>query len=293
MQAQHVDSVSIGSDSMFSVIDRWIKAGLFGHRKTLRGSARPRTCLPTLETLESRFVPTVTFHGGATLPHVQVQALYIGSDWATVSALKVQKTNTDTFLKSIVNSPYMDMLTNAGYGVGRGTALPGVVDAVTLNKNNSLTDATIQSIIGTEIQNHKLAAPNAETLVFVYVEPGVVVDANTNPHIGGTSVFDFLGYHDSFKTKAGKNVAYAVIPYQAGINGSDPQVNTEFKSSTDVSSHELAEAATDPGTNGTPGWYDDTNNGEIADLTDKLRTLNGYVVQDVVNKNDQTIGPVA
>jgi hypothetical protein len=26
-------------------------------------------------------VPPVTYHGGALLPHVEVQALYYGSDW--------------------------------------------------------------------------------------------------------------------------------------------------------------------------------------------------------------------
>src|SRR5205807_757527 len=63
-----------------------------------------------------------------------------------------------------------------------------------------------------------------------------------------------------------------------------------FQSATEVSSHELAEAVTDPGTNGI-GWYDEDNNGEIGDLTDQITTLNGFVVQDVVNKHDTVIGP--
>ena len=37
--------------------------------------------LPTLECLEDRLVPTVTYHGGTLLPHVEVQGMYLGSDW--------------------------------------------------------------------------------------------------------------------------------------------------------------------------------------------------------------------
>src|SRR5437016_5293150 len=61
---------------------------------------------------------------------------------------------------------------------------------------------------------------------------------------------------------------------------------------TSVSSHELAEAATDPNVNYKAlGWYDDRNNGEIGDLTQLTTVMSGYVVQDVVNQNDQPIAP--
>jgi fibronectin type III domain protein len=39
------------------------------------------------------------------------------------------------------------------------------------------------------------------------------------------------------------------------------------------------------------GWYDDQLNGEIADLTDQTSRLGGYLVQDLVGKNDQVIVP--
>ena len=41
---------------------------------------------PTLECLEDRLVPTVTYHGGTLLPHVEVQGMYLGSDWYNISA---------------------------------------------------------------------------------------------------------------------------------------------------------------------------------------------------------------
>src|SRR5437868_1105132 len=66
-----------------------------------------------VEQLESRRLLTVTYNGGAVLPQVAVQAVYLGSTWNTDSALQAQRAQVDPFLSTIVNSPYMDMLTNA------------------------------------------------------------------------------------------------------------------------------------------------------------------------------------
>jgi hypothetical protein len=74
---------------------------------------RPRAHLE-IEGLEDRLVPTVTYQGGALLPHVEVQALYYGSDWAT-PAYSQQKAYLDGFLQNVVHGTYMDMLSNAGY----------------------------------------------------------------------------------------------------------------------------------------------------------------------------------
>ena len=53
----------------------------------MAASSRPRSrFLPTLERLEDRLVPTVTYHGGTLLPHVEVQGMYLGSDWYNISA---------------------------------------------------------------------------------------------------------------------------------------------------------------------------------------------------------------
>ena len=53
----------------------------------------------------------------------------------------------------------------------------------------------------------------------------------------------------------------------------------------------MAEAVTDPDVNyKTLGWYDDRLNGEIGDLTSRETRLNGYLVQNLVGKNDQSSG---
>jgi hypothetical protein len=63
---------------------------------------------------------------------------------------------------------------------------------------------------------------------------------------------------------------------------------------TSVSAHELAESATDPNADyKTFGWYDIRKNGEIGDLTRLNTTLNGFLVQEVVNIQDVPINPNA
>src|SRR5207244_12635513 len=62
---------------------------------------------------------------------------------------------------------------------------------------------------------------------------------------------------------------------------------------TAVNSHEIAEAVTDPNVNYKAlGWYDDQLNGEIGDLAvGHYAALSGFLVQDMVNKQDQIIAP--
>src|SRR4051794_16494134 len=77
-----------------------------------RQAPRPRL---GVEALEGRLVPTVTFGGGNVLTHVEAQALYYGQDWNTNPALAATRGQLDGYLRYIVNSPYMDLLTSAGY----------------------------------------------------------------------------------------------------------------------------------------------------------------------------------
>src|SRR5207249_4270161 len=149
-----------------------------------------RSLRPALERLEDRTVPTVTYHGGALLPSVEVQGMYYGSDWWS-SPYYGQKNSLDGFLSNVVNSSYMDMVNN------------------------------------------------------------------------------FLGYHGAFAGLTGSgwsDIRYAVIAYPGGSiplsSGTATNASLSWLSSlndmTEVTSHELAEAVTDPNVNyKTLGWYDD------------------------------------
>lgn len=157
-----------------------------------------------------------------------------------------------------------------------------------------ITNDQIQADIQAMIKSGQLQAPDANRLYVVYVEPGVVI------HLGSdASNTTFLGYHGAFAgTTAGgaaADIHYAVISYPGAPNftAASQGFTSNLNEMTAVTSHELAEAVTDPNVNyKTLGWYDDQLNGEIGDLAEgNDSVLSGYVVQDEVNQNDQLISP--
>src|SRR5436190_10249649 len=130
---------------------------------------------PSLECLEDRLVPTVTYHGGAVLPHVEVQAMYLGSDWYNNGTYYNQTAQFEAFNRFLPQSSYMDLLAALGYGVGRGSTSPGTIDRLALNKYYYLTDSTIRGEIQGYINAGYLQQPDANRLYVVYVEPGVAI----------------------------------------------------------------------------------------------------------------------
>jgi hypothetical protein len=244
--------------------------------------------VPTLEALEDRLVQTVTYHGGALLPHVEVQGLYLGSDWYYNSTYHNQTAQFEAFNRFLPQSSYTDLLSQLGYGVGRGSTSAGTIDLLALNKNYYLTDSSIRGEIQRFINASYLQQPDANRLYVVYVEPGVAI---LNDHDNNsTSIRNFTGYHGAFagRTAGGyaADIHYAVIAYAGGYNAIFPGL-TPFGSMTLTASHEIAEGATDPNVNYRAlGWYDDYYGGEIGDLNRYEASLNGYVVQSIINKYD-------
>lgn len=263
-----------------------VKGNIVASRRGRRSRGRVKAFTAAVEPLESRDLPTVLYYGGPLMQRVQVQGLYYGSDWSTNPAVHDQGVRLEGFLGNVVNSSYMDMLTRAGYAVGRGGMTTGRIDPATIDKRYYLTDGKIQSVIQQDIFRG-LEQPNANRLYVVFVEPGVAVKMG-----GDDSIRTFLGYHSSFVGYDSRgvwtNIYYAVIPYHGGINAQDRRLGV-FDSMTETTSHEIAEAVTDP----IPGrgWYDRTLNGEIGDLTRGVVRLNGYAVQNVVDRNDRPISP--
>jgi hypothetical protein len=250
---------------------------------------------PALERLEDRTVCTVTYHGGPVLAHVEAEILFLGSNWNSNPTLVAAQGQVVGFLQTITNSTFMDMLTRAGYGVGRGTVLDSFVDPTLLP--GVVTDQQIQTDLAIDIAAGHLQPPDANRLYFVFVEPGVVVERAD----GSNSLSSFWAYHSDMLGPGGVPISYALLPYLDGSTGTLPHLSP-FETVTKVTSHELAEAVTDPfGDNvGVAAWYDNTwrdpstgqVGGEIADIADKvILDLDGYVVQGVANKHDQTLVP--
>jgi hypothetical protein len=264
-------------------------------RRTFRRSR------PEVECLERREVPTITNHGGLVLPNVEVQALYYGSDWLSNSAYNSQTGYLDGFLSNIVQSSYMDMLTNAGYGVGRGSFNQGVIDNTPINKSFNIADGQIEGAIVANIDAGRLQAPDGNRLYVVFVEDNVGV---TN-YLGQTSESNFVGYHGTFSSWINPpgspfgsypgTIHYAVVTYPGGTVGNSGYYWLgALDTMTQAASHEIAEAVTDPNVIwGQPTWFDNTVSGEIGDIASGQTVyLNGYAVQRIPDLNDQAMTPM-
>jgi hypothetical protein len=278
-------------------------------RPTLTRFSRhtPASFRPELQELEGRLVPTVSFHGGGVIPHVEVDPLYYGQAWvdpqtqAAPAAAANLVTKLDNFLKTISGSSYLAMLGEYGVGLGKfgrhaldnGPAAPA---------SGTVTEVQIQAELKAQINAGALPKPNGSQVYFVYLPPGL------------SSQFDVdqfaAGHHNAFQmtvlegwawAPGGQGhpvpiyqtvtVTYAVVPY----GGPVASLNlTDFQELTAVSSHELAESVTDSTNSFDPmrhmdgsysflfanGWWDNATGKEIGDLEAwKLGTLDGYTVQ--------------
>jgi hypothetical protein len=246
-----------------------------------------------VERLEGRDVPTVSYGNGPLLSNVEVQSYYYGDQWQNNPGLFAQTGQLEDFLNYVVNSPFTDMLTRAGYGVGAGTADPGVIRPVNLDPAFHLDEQTILTSLQSEIDAGFLKAPDANRYYIVFVEPNVVVHSSI-----GDSTSDFLAIHNSSSghDAAGNpaTIRYAVLPYPGVATGNQYYVGPPVLDSlTATASHELAEGMTDP--DPTSGWYDaahQSDGGEIADIANNVQyRINGYAVAGVVDQNDNNIFP--
>jgi hypothetical protein len=250
--------------------------------------------VPTLEPLNERCQPTVLYYGGNVLPHVEAQALYLGSQWASPTASMPTTSKIDASLADLTTGAYMDSLTQAGYNVGRGSASAGAIDRTSFAANSVISDSTIQARVQADIKSGLLQQPDASRLYVIYVQPNVAVSLGSGQ---GTTRQGILGYHGAFggTDAAGHpmTIRYAVIAYPGGTVGNSSLGVSAVDQLTAVASHEVAEAVTDPDVNyARLGWYDPVR-GEIADITEDdpraLVRLNGYLVQLSAGRNDQLL----
>jgi hypothetical protein len=245
-------------------------------------SATKSTIRPLLEQLEQRDLMAVAAGPGAVLHNVQLEDLYLGSNWATSSGYG-WAAKQEGFTSYLVQSPFMDALYWQGYGVGRGQAYQGRILPYQINHNYLLPDSSIQWAIQQAIYNGGARQPDQNSLYCVYVEPGVGV---VNP-AGQTSLNvndgsqHFLGYHYWFWGHDAWGrwavIPYAVLPSPGWPNYSSLGFPSDFGELTSTASHEIAEAVTDPTLN---TWKDWSTGEEIGDITSNYNQyLNGYYVQ--------------
>jgi hypothetical protein len=276
----------------------WLSRWFVKRPSAAAASRRTSAARPRVEALEDRQVPTVQFFGGNLLTQVHAQALYLGNEFSSAPT-NGETATLDAFLKGLTGGAYMQALSGAGYGVGPGSAVAGKVDNAALTPGSVISDAFIQSRLQADVTSGLLQAPGANTLYVVYVEPDVAVNLGFGQ---GTTQQGILGYHTAFLGANGQPIRYAVVVTPGGAAGNSvlPEAATAMDQLTAVTTHELAEAVTDPDINsnvngGRLGWFD-PQRGEIGDITENNPNayvrLDGNLVQEVADQNDQLLSIV-
>lgn len=238
----------------------------------------------------------LTYRGGPLIAQVRLFALYWGSAWnaqqPSGSGTPVTRQAMDAFLSDLVSGAYMDLLAEYNtdtftiqHGSFLGSAIIGPDPAA------QVADDDIRAQIQQRLSDGSIPPWDGNTLYAVFLPTGTTVQQG-----GSSSCQAFCGYHDAIQDSAGNAIAYyGVLPYPdcAGCaSGADGTSLAPFDALTAVTSHEVAEAITDPVPGS--GWYDDQN-GEIADICAwQLATLDGYTVQqEWSNQAGSCVGPTA
>jgi hypothetical protein len=238
---------------------------------------RTRTFRPTFENLETRLTPAVTYGGGPLLAHLEVEAVFLGTSWQGTAAGQQQAGQVASYLNMLTHSSYLPAIgsdySTTYYHIGTGTYEGGLYDTLTLG--SVVTDSTIRTEVDRLIRTGWLRAPDGNRRYMVFTPPNVRVQTAGGQVTGVGNGIN--GYHNRFADyQAGFTAYYAVITNPVG-NPLD-QYENAGQTLTTVTSHELAEAVTNPDLQS--GWWSRISTDEIGDLAAaNYGWLNGYAVQ--------------
>ena len=217
--------------------------------------------------------PHLTYHGGPVLGSVEVVVIFWGGFWTQSGGGAPLQASLNGFFDFILASSFMDTLqeySTPSTVIRKGrristvnvTTEPGTATA----GGRTVSDAQIQQELQTLIGNGTVPVTTANTLYFFYLPPNVVVTFQ-----GGASCQAFCGYHEHINN----TIFYAVEPH---ITCGGCSFGSILDSLTKVSSHELAEAVTDPNSN---GWFDPNTGDEIGDICNtSTARLGAFLVQN-------------
>jgi hypothetical protein len=223
-----------------------------------------------------------SYGGGIIMSKVNVTPVF----WNSSVNVSVQAF-MPPFLTALTDSGYLDMLGEyyawiaSKAPIGRGTTNPAVV-LVPNNNNKVLSETDVENELNTQIANGVLWFPEDQnTMYMVFFPPGITVTGSSC----GTSCVDYCGCHLWNSTSIlGSYAGYSwgIIPdfgntsgCRTGCGTSGMLPNMEW-----VTSHELAEAVTDPDPgNGWTPEIGDSCLGQTASLVDSQGT--SWTVQKV------------
>jgi len=257
------------------------KPSMHGVRATRR-KRKIRAGDPTVPGAGSGNFPNMLYQGGPVINNPQVYVVFLG-DW-TSSANQTRAGRLSQFVKDLLASSYMNILSQYGCG-STGKLINSIFIA---NTNTSLTHADLTTILQNAINSTdpatQLPEPGPSQVCIVYLDDNTSVDDTVAGAVlcqtAGDTAF---GYHTYFKTTAGNEFYFAIVPglTDACLNNSCPPgtigctlqtTQTQEQRQTAVTSHEFSEMVSDPQIGGTSAtsnyaWIDVLDPGdEIGDV---------------------------
>jgi hypothetical protein len=193
-----------------------------------------------------------TYNGGPVITVPQVHILFVG-DWSS-TANQNRLTRLTQFVSDLLNSRYMNILSQYGCGNNGSVASRATVAA----PNNNLSTADIHNIIQNAINNNQIPEPTDQaTCVLLYLDDATGVnDTDAGAVMCDAASDTAFGYHDHFVTTAGNTYPFAVVPgltdtclknsCQSDSTCSLHLSATQEQRQTQVTSHELSEMFSNP-----------------------------------------------
>jgi hypothetical protein len=193
------------------------------------GVADP-TMVTTVPVLVGNVMPAITSEGGPVDATPVFQAITFAGDAvaATLESFVAQYGASDVWRAQ-----------TSEYGVGAAGAAPPVHEA---SLPSHMKDAELQAWLANEVDGTHagVAAPSPSTIYVLYLGPDTTVSAPV-----GDTCSPLGGYHSYLTLAGGMKVPYVVV---ARCHGDDVDWLTQ------LSSHELVEAVTDPLVNGNQAY---------------------------------------
>lgn len=243
--------------------------------------------------------PGFKHHGGPIVASALVHASFWGKAWKSDQVHIRQARRLNRFIRDLLASNYMNILSQYGAGEGAGKAGRFAGTSFMSNVAGQLRDADIRRILQSAVNAGTLPEPGkpARDVVMIYLAEGIEVRGPGPARLCEPKGENAFGYHSSFKTRARNPFYYAVIPalddacIQSTCGGGECSLRvtqTQEQRRTQISSHEFAEMVTDPDVG---GWYDarshsengDICNGQPATIKVGSRT---WTVQRIYSKHD-------
>ncbi len=280
---------------------RWLVPGIGPTPEASLSLGDDGVAAPRSSGTPSVAYPGFTYHGGPVLACPIVLTSFWGSLWREDETHRQRARDLSQFHADLLQSAFMNVLSQYGVGFGAGTAGAFVRATYLRDVPPTLTDGNVQEIIRTGVAAG--AFPTlGETALVIYLDEATTVN---DPAAGvvfcePTSDTAF-GYHHVARV-GGELLPYAVIPSLSdqclvesrcgpGARGSLALATEPLQRLTLVASHHFAELTTNPFLN---AWFDDDTGAEVGDVCNGEADVvtvdgNGWTVQRQYSKYaDQT-----